>query len=273
MPFSRFGRSEPPARGARVGTVYAAISGDAWARDQLAAVHRKLFEVGGARRGRGPDYFLYVQPSRARCEIRELAAWVADRFGSPGARVPATTPFGYLSSRWDGWLTLFAALARGEGNGLRWDFDAAIAPLSWTASAAAPPVRALRALAVRSTIPGERERGEPARSRTVPPAARGRGEEEARLAARDLEEEQRRREEKQEEELEELRAQREFLQQQIAQAKALAARGEGHPSLREGKTGEKLYGERQARERTREAEEREREQERTAPPRSSSALL
>ena len=251
MAWSRFGRSSL-THAANVGAVYSALVGDNLLREQLVVVHRKLFESGGARRGAGgPDHFLYVQPSRARCEIQELSRWVSERFGPPGARVPATTPFGYLSGRWQGWITYFAALATERDDNLRRNFDAAIAPLFWSSAAPARSQSPSRAVAT-----GGEDR--PARSRDVSPEVEAererrdleeeerrreeRQKEEELRGRRDLEEEERRREERQEEEIKELRAQRDFLREQIAQAETLAARGEVHSSVREGKTGEKIHG-------------------------------
>lgn len=158
MPLSRFGRAAAPPRAISVGAVYASLSGDAWAREQLGAIYRKLFEAGGARRG--PDHFLYVKPSRARCEIKELSDWVREHHGPPGGRVPAATPFGYLSSRWEGWLTLFAALAEGRDDDLRRDFGQSVAPMSWLGGAARAVSGRHRFLMAASTVPLD-ERREP----------------------------------------------------------------------------------------------------------------
>lgn len=133
MPLSRFGRFFSRSRSATVGKIRSVIAGDAWAREQLAIIHRRLFQDTAPKSG--PDHFVYVRPSRARCEIRELAGWVEPQFGTPGSRVPRQTPFGYLSSRWDGWLTLLAAVEFGDDRTLQSEFARSIAGIPWETGA------------------------------------------------------------------------------------------------------------------------------------------
>ena len=123
------------------GEVFVALSRDDWAKERLGEVYRKLFEGAGVRQGSSPDHFIYVTPGKARGEINELTGWIRDRFGDPASTVPAKTPFGYLSGRYDGWITFFAALMHGEDRGLAVDFNESVANMSWstTMSRASPP--------------------------------------------------------------------------------------------------------------------------------------
>lgn len=138
----RYGRSRT-AR-ATAGEVFIALSRDEWAKERLGEVYRKLFEGEGLRQGSSPDHFIYVTPRKAREELNELSAWIEERFGSPAGTVPAKTPFGYLSGRFDGWITLFAALMFGADKGLAVDFTESVAQMSWSSlvsrsDASSPP--------------------------------------------------------------------------------------------------------------------------------------
>lgn len=130
MAVHRYG-SERVSKGTSVGDVFLAVSRDTWAAAQLLEIYRLLFEGQGVRQGTSPDHFIYVTPSKARAQVNQLAVWIAERFGMPGGRVPARTPFGYISGPWDGWITLFAALAAGEDRDLARDFLEAVAQMSW----------------------------------------------------------------------------------------------------------------------------------------------
>ena len=131
MAFSwhRYGRERFPR--VTAGEVFIALVRDDWAKTLLGEIYRKLFEGEGVRQGTSPDHFIYVTPSKARSEINELASWVDGRFGPPGACVPAKTPFGYISGKWDGWLTLFADMASGKDDKIVQDFEASAASLPW----------------------------------------------------------------------------------------------------------------------------------------------
>lgn len=132
MNLHRYGRDRPRQVRATAGDVFVALSRDAWAREKLGEVYRRLFEGEGLRQGTSPDHFIYVAPGRARAEINELAAWVGERFGDPAGTVPARTPFGYLSSRYDGWITLFAAIVHGTDRGVAVDFAESVAGMTWS---------------------------------------------------------------------------------------------------------------------------------------------
>src|SRR5271165_1092871 len=129
MDLHRYGRERPKSNRSTSGEVFVAVSRDGWAKGKLEEIYRKLFEGAGVRQGSSPDHFIYVSPSKARSEINELATWVNERFGAPGSTVPARTPFGYISGPWDGWITLFAALAYGQDQGLAVDFTESMAGL------------------------------------------------------------------------------------------------------------------------------------------------
>lgn len=160
--FQRFGRDRPASTRATAGDVFVAVSRDPWARERLGEVYRKLFEGAGVRQGSSPDHFVYVSPGRARAEIREVSAWIGERFGDPAGTVPATTPFGYLSGRYDGWVTLFSALSYGEDRELAQDFVETVARMSWASYGAASP----RSSTSPSSV--EEPREEPVRSQPAP---------------------------------------------------------------------------------------------------------
>lgn len=126
----RYGRERP--RSVTSGEVFLALSREPAIRAKLGEVYRKLFEGEGVRQGSSPDHFVYVTPGKARAEISEVSAWIRERFGDPAGTVPARTPFGYLSGRYDGWVTLFAALAFGGDRELAVDFTESVARMSWS---------------------------------------------------------------------------------------------------------------------------------------------
>jgi hypothetical protein len=125
----RYGRVRPTA--ATAGEVLIAFSRDEEVKAKLGEIYRKLFEGEGVRQGSSPDHFIYVTPGKARGEINEVATWIEARFGPPASTVPARTPFGYLSGRYDGWITYFAALMFGSDRGLAVDFTESVARMSW----------------------------------------------------------------------------------------------------------------------------------------------
>jgi len=152
MSRTRFDPNAPAERTERVGDVYAAVVADTVQKESLGVIYRKLFEAEGIPRDFAPH--VYAKPSRARCEIRDVAAWIFARFGNPGAGVPTQTPFGYLNGlRWPGWIVYFAVLARGNSFGLQRDFMTGAALLRWAGggSASRAPLR----LAAVSSIPRE----------------------------------------------------------------------------------------------------------------------
>lgn len=132
MAVHRWGRDRPAKT--TVGDVFVALGRDEWTRGMLAEIYRKLFEGEGVRQGTSPDHFIYVSPGRARSEISQVSAWIGSRFGEPGGTVPARTPFGYLSGRYDGWVTLFSALRHGGDESLARDFSDVVAGMSWSSA-------------------------------------------------------------------------------------------------------------------------------------------
>lgn len=133
MASSRFDETRPNLpRGPRVAEVLRALTEDTTALGHLEEVYRALFLAAGATPGEG--HYVYVQPSRARSAIGQLATWLNRRFGAPAQRVPSRTPFGYLSDPYDGWITLFAAVLFVDegGEDLRRDFAAYVGPLPWS---------------------------------------------------------------------------------------------------------------------------------------------
>ena len=136
MDVSRYGRARPADARATAGAVFMAVTRDPWAKQLLGEIYQRLFEGQGLRQGSSPDHFIYVTPSKARAHIGALQSWITERFGAPGACVPAKTPFGYLSSPWDGWITYFAALdgRHGTDRGLALDFAETVAQVPWRGS-------------------------------------------------------------------------------------------------------------------------------------------
>ena len=120
--------------------VFSELTADTWARTKLVEIHRK-FAVREAElrvAADSPDHFIYATPEKARAEINELASWIRERFGDPANAVPAKTPFGYLSDKYDGWITLFAASIFDDGLTC---FIATIGKMSWAVAEARQEAR------------------------------------------------------------------------------------------------------------------------------------
>lgn len=171
----RYGRERP--RSVTSGEVFIALSRDPTMRAKLGEVHRKLFEGEGVRKGSSPDHFIYVAPGKARSEINEVASWIRAHYGDPAGTVPARTPFGYLSGKYDGWITLFAALLFGGDRELAVDFTESVARMSWstyeTSRAASSGYGGTQTTATEAAPPSPEPATAPQTSRLLMPYSRG----------------------------------------------------------------------------------------------------
>lgn len=137
MAFTRWSEDRPKPVRATAGDVFVALSRDGQMIEALHEIYRKLFEGPRLRVGAdlnsqyAPAHFIYVKPGRARAEISEVSAWIRDRFGDPADVPPETTPFGYNSLKYDGWVLLFAMLLHGSDNAIKSNFVGSVAGMSW----------------------------------------------------------------------------------------------------------------------------------------------